>query len=90
MKSKQRIPKHSRISAKVGQDEHLSNMEAINKIENEIADDSDRERIETVERDYDGRSTDEVDGAIPMDPADHAPIPGDGFRKPSRPPRHNI
>jgi hypothetical protein len=65
-------------------------MESVNEIENEMADETDRESIEAVERDYEGRSSDEEDGAIPMDPADQDPIPRDALRKPSRPPRHNI
>jgi hypothetical protein len=68
----------------------LSNMETINEVENEMVDEADRELIEAVERDYDGRSSDEEDGAIPMDPTDQDPFSGGGPRKPSRPPRHNI
>ena len=90
MKSKKRIPKYPLNSPRVEQERDLSNMETINEVENEMADDSDRESIEAVQRDYDGRSSDEEDGAIPMDPVDHDPIPKGGFRKPSRPPRHNI
>jgi hypothetical protein len=90
MKIKKRIPRHPLTAPRVDQESDLSNMETINEIENEMADDSDRESIEAVERDYDGRSSNEEDGAIPMDPADHDPIPRGGLRRPSRPPRHNI
>jgi hypothetical protein len=87
MKGKNRIPKHSIISPKLGSEKDLSNMETINEIENEMVDEAE---IEAVERDYDGRSSDEEDGAIPMDPADQDPFPKGGLQKPSRPPRHNI
>jgi len=90
MKHKNRIPKHPGISSKVSLEGNLSSMESVNEIENEMADETDRESIEAVERDYEGRSSDEEDGAIPMDPADQDPIPRDALRKPSRPPRHNI
>jgi len=89
MKSKKRIPKHSIHSPKMESEKDLSNMETINEVENEMVDE-DRELIEAVERDYDGRSSDEEDGAIPMDPADEDPFPGGGPRKPSSPPQHNI
>jgi hypothetical protein len=90
MKRKNRIPKHPIDSSKVQRERDLSSMESINEIENEMADEPDRGSIEAVERDYEGRSSDEEDGAIPMDPADQDPIPGDALRRPSRPPRHNI
>jgi hypothetical protein len=90
MKHKNRIPKDPIISSKMGREKDLSSIESINEIENELADEADRESIESVERDYEGRTSDEEDGAIPMDPADQDPIPGDALRKPSRPPRHNI
>ena len=61
----------------------LSSIESINKIENEMGDEADRESIEAVERDYEGRSSDEEDGAIPMEP-------GDALRRPSRTPRLDI
>jgi hypothetical protein len=90
MKHKNRIPKDPIISSRVRPEKDLSSIESISEIENELADEEDRESIEAVERDYEGRSSDEEDGAIPMDPADQDPIPGDALRKPSRPPRHNI
>ena len=78
------------LSSKAPAARDLSNMESINEIENDMADEPDRGSIEAVERDYEGRSSDEEDGAIPMDPADQDPVPEDALRKPSRPPRHNI
>jgi hypothetical protein len=89
MKHKNRIPTDPIIS-NAGPEKDLSSIESINEIENELNEEGDRESIEAVERDYEGRSSDEEDGAIPMDPADQDPIPGDALRKPSRPPRHNI
>jgi hypothetical protein len=90
MKSKKRILKHSIISPKMESEKDLSNMETINEAENEMVDEADRELIGAVERDYDGRSSDEEDGAIPMDPVDEDPFPAGGPRIPSSPPRHNI
>lgn len=90
MKNRKRIPKHPVISAKLRPEKDLSSIETINEIENELTDETDRESIEAVERDYDGRSSDEEDGAIPMDPADQNPISKDRLQKPSGPPRHNI
>jgi hypothetical protein len=73
MKRKTRIPKDP--ISKNEPEKHLSSVES-------IVDQADRESIEAVERDYEGRSSDEEDGAIPMEPED-AP------RRPSRTPRHN-
>jgi hypothetical protein len=73
MKRKTRIPKDP--ISKNEPEKHLSSVEW-------IVDQADRESIEAVERDYEGRSSDEEDGAIPMEPED-AP------RRPSRTPRHN-
>jgi len=81
MRHKNRIPKTPIISSVPERD--LSSIESINEIENEMVDESDRESIEAVERDYEGRSSDEEEGAIPMEP-------GDALRRPSRTPRHHI
>ena len=78
------------ITSNAPAERDLSSMESINEIENDMADEPDRGSIEAVERDYEGRSSDEEDGAIPMDPADQDPIPEDVLQRPSRPPRHNI
>jgi hypothetical protein len=75
MKRKNRIPKTPIISSKVAPKKDLFSVES-------IVDAADRASIEAVERDYEGRSSDEEDGAIPMEPED-AP------RRPSRMPRHN-
>jgi|KBSMisStandDraft_5_1062788.scaffolds.fasta_scaffold45138_5 hypothetical protein len=90
MKRKKRIPKNPNTSSDVASERDLSSMESINEIENEMADEPDRGSIEAVERDYEGRSSDEEDGAIPMDPVDQDPLSEDALRRPSRPPRHNI
>lgn len=83
MKHKNRIPKDPIISSKMVPEKDLSSIESINEFENELADEADRESIEAVERDYEGRSSDEEDGAIPMEPED-------ALRRPSRTPRHDI
>jgi hypothetical protein len=90
MKRGNRIPKHPVIPLKTRPEAGLSSMESINEIENDMVDEGDRESIEAVVRDYEGRSADEEDGAIPMDPADQDAIPGETLRRPNRPPRHNI
>ena len=56
----------------------------------ESINDNEKESIEAVERDYDRRSSDDEDGAIPMDHADQASLPEDAARRPSRTPRNNI
>jgi hypothetical protein len=90
MKRKNRIPNRPIVTSKARPDGGLSSMESINAIENELVDEADRESIEAVARDYEGRSADEEDGAIPMDPADQDAIPAEALRRPGRPPRHNI
>jgi len=89
MKRKNRIP-HALISTKDRTDRGLSSIESINEIENEMVDEGDRESIEAVIRDYEGRSADEEDGAIPMDPADQDSTHAESLQKPRHPPRHNI
>jgi hypothetical protein len=68
----------------------LSNIESINQMENELVEEADHEEIEAAERAYEGRSSDEEDGAIPVVPPEHDPLPPDALRSPNRPPRHNI
>src|SRR5262245_44485977 len=68
----------------------LSTMESVASTENELVDSADHEELETAEREYDGRSPDQEDGAIPMDVPDQNPIPDSITRKPGRPPQHNL
>ena len=71
-------------------DEHLSGMESIASIENEIVDDANMENLEAAERDYSGRSTQEEDGAVPVIPPEQNPVSARSLRRPEGPPKHNI
>ena len=66
--------------------ESTSSIESIGEHENR----SEESEEEDVERDYQGRSEDQEDGVVPMDPADQKRLPKDEVRSPTTPPRNNI
>ena len=71
-------------------DESLSNMESIAELENEMEDDGNHEEMEQMERNYSGRSTEEEDGAIPMEPPRVDPLRSRSLQRPTAPPKHNM
>jgi hypothetical protein len=47
-------------------------------------------QLERTMKDYYDRSDDESQGAVPIEPPDHNPLPLQHAEKPKRPPTHNM
>jgi hypothetical protein len=70
--------------------EDFSTMEVIAQRENEEQDNANIEALEQTSRDFWGRSDEEIDGAVPIEPPDTDPLELQKPEKPTGPPAHNM
>src|SRR5262245_30867681 len=67
--------------------EDFSTVETIALRENQLADEANVEELERITKDLTGRSAQQVDGAVPVEPLDYDPLALAHPEKPKRPPK---
>ena len=70
--------------------ENIGTIEDVAELENLKEDAVNVEEIEQTLKDYSGRGSQEVDGAIPTDPPDVDPLAQQYPARPKGPPEHNM
>jgi hypothetical protein len=70
--------------------EDYGTLEDITGLENEQADEANVEEIDRTSKDYWGRTSQDTDGAVPVEPPDTDPLAKQFPRKPKGPPKHNM
>lgn len=70
--------------------EDFSTIEVIAERENEEEDRANVEELEQTSQDFWGRSAEQTDGAIPIEPPDREPLELQKLEKPTGPPAHNM
>lgn len=89
MRSKGNRPKRQ-IRGREVKLEDFSTMEVIAEREKVREDNSNVEALEQVSQDFWGRSGEQTDGGIPIEPPDTDPLVLQPPRKPKGPPAHNM
>jgi len=70
--------------------EDYGTVEDLTGLENEEADEANVEEIDQTSKDYFGRTSQDTDGAVPVEPPDTDPLAQQFPRKPKGPPKHNM